>query len=195
MSVHKCERALLCSWHSTHEEIRGLLAEVSSLLPLCGFWELKSGRQTWQQVPFPTESSCQLDRRDFWTDRNPDSGWAVLYKDKRIVLSLFGSASRRLWFLGQESQRLWDGWCGSSGPGLEPLEPCIVIEHCRYMTLCWKIPSLSNEDLLTYCVLLQPLDIDGTSMSVIHQAAEHACVHTGVCQSITRKPLDVLMSS
>lgn len=110
-----CEHALLCSCLNTHEEMRGHFAGLSSLLLLCGFWELKSGHQTWQQVPLSTESSCQLDSRDFWTDRNPSIEWAVLCKGKRIVLSLFGSTSWRVVVLGAREPKVvgwmvWEFW-------------------------------------------------------------------------------------
>lgn len=71
MGMHRCELALP-TVPRTCVEVIGQFAGVSSLLPSCGFWELKSGHQTWQQVLLPTESSCQLDRRDFWADGNSD---------------------------------------------------------------------------------------------------------------------------
>ena len=45
------------SIHITHVKVRGQLVRVSSFLLPLGFWNLNSGLQAWQQVPFPAEPS------------------------------------------------------------------------------------------------------------------------------------------
>lgn len=48
--------------HCAHVKVRRQPA-ACSLLPLCGFQGLNSGRQAWQQAPLPTEPSCQPGER------------------------------------------------------------------------------------------------------------------------------------
>lgn len=109
MRVYRCELAPP-TMPRTVVGVRGQLPGVTSLLPPCGFWELKSGRQAWQQGPLPTESSCQLDRRDFRADGNPDIvDGTVLYKVKGTELSLGHGVSKVCSSLGRQTKTWWEG--------------------------------------------------------------------------------------
>lgn len=55
--VHICVHT--CMPYSTHVEIRGQIAGVSSHLPVCGYQGSNSGHPAWHQVLLPTKPSHQ----------------------------------------------------------------------------------------------------------------------------------------